>query len=62
MVSLLRSVLAVDRRVADEGTSRIAHDISNESFEAICNHVNNFMSECPRINSFAPDCEGRTRE
>ena len=48
--------------VADEDACNIEHDISNESFEAICNHVDNFMSGCPRINSCAPDCEDRTRE
>ena len=62
MLSQFLIMLGVDKEVADEDACNIEHDISNESFEAICNHVDNFMSGCPRINSCAPDCEDRTRE
>ena len=46
MLSQFLIMLGVDKDVADEDACNIEHDISNESFEAICNHVNNFMSEC----------------
>ena len=62
MLSQFLIMLGVDKEVADEDACNIEHDISNESFEAICNHVDNFMSGCPRIKSCAPDCEDRTRE
>ena len=62
MLSQFLIMLGVDKEVADEDACNIEHDISNESLEAICNHVDNFMSGCPRINSCAPDCEDRTRE
>ncbi len=62
MLSQFLTLLGVDQETADEDACNIEHDISNETFEAICNHVDNFMSECPRINVQAPACDDRTKE
>ncbi len=62
MLSQFLTLLGVDQKTADEDACNIEHDISNETFEAICNHVDNFMSGCPRINVQAPACDDRTKE
>ena len=62
MLSQFLTMLGVDQKTADEDACNIEHDISNETFEAICNHVDNFMSGCPRINSNAPDCSDQREE
>ncbi len=62
MLSQFLTMLGVDQETADEDACNIEHDISNETFEAICNHVDNFMAGCPRINVQAPACGDRTKE
>ncbi len=62
MLSQFLTMLGVDQETADEDACNIEHDISNETFEAICNHVDNFMAGCPRINVQAPSCGDRTKE
>lgn len=37
--------LGVDEKIAKEDACRIEHDISAETFEALCNHIKNDMSE-----------------
>ena len=39
-----------DESTADEDACKIEHDISQATYEAICNHVNNFLAECPAMN------------
>ena len=62
MLSQFLTMLGVDQETADEDACNIEHDISNETFEAICNHVDNFMAGCPRINVQAPSCGDLTKE
>lgn len=50
MLSRFLIMLGIDKEVADEDACRIEHDISQETFEAICRHVNNFLAECPKMN------------
>ena len=49
-------MLGIDEATAEEDACKIEHDISNETFEALCDHVNNFMAGCPRINKSAEPC------
>ena len=45
MLSRFLNLLGIDKE-----TCKIEHDISQETYEAICNHVNNFLAECPAMN------------
>lgn len=49
-------MLGVDPETAEDDACKIEHDISNTTFEAICNHVDNFMAGCPKINKEAEPC------
>ena len=42
-------MLGVDQELAEDDACKIEHDISNETYEALCNHVDGFMSTCPKI-------------
>ena len=50
MLSRFLNLLGIDKETADEDACKIEHDISQETYEAICNHVNNFLEECPAMN------------
>jgi len=47
-------MLGVDKNIAEDDACKIEHDISNETFEALCNHVNHYMNR--------PDAEGCANE
>ena len=44
MLSRFLNLLGIDKETADEDACKIEHDISQETYEAICNHVNNFLA------------------
>ena len=50
MLSRFLLLLGIDKDTADEDACKIEHDISQATYEAICNHVNNFLAECPAMN------------
>ena len=50
MLSRFLNLLGIDKETADEDACKIEHDISQETYEDICNHVNNFLAECPAMN------------
>ena len=50
MLSRFLNLLGIDKETADEDACKIEHDISQETYEAICNHVNNFLAKCPAMN------------
>ena len=50
MLSRFLNLLGIDKGTADEDACKIEHDISQETYEAICNHVNIFLAECPAMN------------
>lgn len=62
MLSRFLIMLGLDPELAEEDACKIEHDISNETFEAICDHVENFMTGCPRINKNAEACTDQTKE
>ena len=62
MLSRFLIMLGLDPELAEEDACKIEHDISNETFEAICDHVENVMTGCPRINKNAEACTDQTKE
>ena len=50
MLSRFLNLLGIDKETADEDACKIEHDISQETYEAICNHDNKFLAECPEMN------------
>ncbi|MBR0374109.1 MAG: metal-dependent transcriptional regulator [Mogibacterium sp.] len=48
-------MLGVSEDLAEDDACKIEHDISNETFEALCNHVNGFMASCPKIAANDPE-------
>lgn len=54
MLSKFLIMLGIDSELADEDACKIEHDISDETFEAICNHVEGFMQTCPKIAANDP--------
>lgn len=62
MLSRFLVLIGVDSKVADEDACNIEHDISNETFDAICNHVENFLAGCPKMNAKAEPCEAEASD
>ena len=62
MLSRFLIMLGLDPELAEEDACKIEHDISNETFEAICDHVENFMTGCTRSNKNAEACTDQTKE
>lgn len=50
MLARFLKLLGVNDETADNDACRIEHDISQTTYEAICDHVNNFLAECPAMN------------
>ena len=40
-------MLGIDEALAEDDACKIEHDISNETYEAICKHVDGFLANCP---------------
>lgn len=41
---------AVNPETAQEDACKLEHDVSNESYAALCRHMNGFMANCPVIS------------
>ena len=48
-------MLGISKELAEEDACKIEHDISNDTDEAICRHVDGFMASCPKISANDPD-------
>ncbi len=45
MLTKFLVLLGVDKEIAQEDACKLEHDISNESFEAICDHVKKYVKD-----------------
>lgn len=60
MLSKFLKYLGVDDDIADDDACKIEHDISEESFNAICAHVNDFLATRPAAED--EKCSGNDRQ
>lgn len=50
MIARFLIMLGVTPEVAQDDACKLEHDISNETYDALCHHVNDFLSSCPKIH------------
>jgi DtxR family transcriptional regulator, Mn-dependent transcriptional regulator len=49
-ISRFLEMLGVNPETAQEDACKLEHDVSNESYAALCRHMNGFMANCPVIS------------